>query len=260
MCGIYCSISIAANNEPPDRLVRLLNSRGPDSCSAHSVVFRKHHSDLPLYLYFHSTVLSLRGPAVVAQPLVDERTGSVLCWNGEAWRIASTTITADDALAVFDVLLQAAAQDFSSGNAKACNHVASAIASLVGPFALVFYDAQNGLVYYGRDCLGRRSLLCKSRAADEMTLASIGCADDDYHEVEADGIYIVDLQQIPQKSPASTCFRWVASDSKDIAADRLVGAHNRKLAIKRPVTDFARRSHFRHSTLAFPLARLPYSH
>ncbi|KAL2172915.1 hypothetical protein VTG60DRAFT_93 [Thermothelomyces hinnuleus] len=64
-----------------------------------------------------------------------------------------------------------------------------------GPFAFVYYDAVAGTVLYGRDRLGRRSLLAAAPTGDGgLTLCSVaGEAGGGWEEVEADGIYVLRL-------------------------------------------------------------------
>jgi asparagine synthetase B (glutamine-hydrolysing) len=69
------------------------------------------------------------------------------------------------------------------------------LSSIRGPYAFVFYDAVHRRVYYGRDCLGRRSLLRKTTQDNSLVLSSVcdNASGDTWAEVEADGIYVVDL-------------------------------------------------------------------
>jgi len=78
--------------------------------------------------------------------------------------------------------------------------VARAIGSISGPFAFVFYDKPNGRVWFGRDCLGRRSLLRHQASVgrdghDGILVASVtdGDRQKGWEEVEADGVYYIDL-------------------------------------------------------------------
>lgn len=60
----------------------LITSTGPDSLrtETRNVQLDGHTQ---LHLSFTSSVLALRGDHVAAQPLVDEGSGNVLCWNGQ---------------------------------------------------------------------------------------------------------------------------------------------------------------------------------
>ncbi|KOS16674.1 Asparagine synthetase domain-containing protein [Escovopsis weberi] len=183
MCGIHAAISLnGPSHELTAKLQRCLRKRGPD----HLGTVTTHLAGLAgLFGSFTSSVLALRGDHVARQPLVDEQ-GSVLCWNGEAWRIrGQDLVEGNDAEAVLALL---AAAGGSRGG------VLDALRSVEGPFAFIFYDAPAGRVYYGRDRLGRRSLLVR-RGAGEMELSSVAetASRSEWAEVEADGCYAMDL-------------------------------------------------------------------
>jgi asparagine synthetase B (glutamine-hydrolysing) len=155
-----------------------------------------HDAASPLHASFLSTVLSLRGSSIVQQPLRDEQTASILCWNGEAWSVGDAPVIGNDSQLVFDKLLTASSE--STATEMAMKAVVGLMSSIRGPYAFVFYDAPNKLMYYGRDCMGRRSLLHKSTPDATLILSSV-CDNADgesWAEVEADGIYVVDLTSL----------------------------------------------------------------
>lgn len=142
----------------------------------------------PLFLTFTSTVLALRGDHVAKQPLVDEGTGSVLCWNGEAWKIQGKPVEGNDGEAVLRLLLEASRSEASH------SAVIEALRAIEGPFAFMYLDKRASRIYYGRDRLGRRSLLYKQ--GETFSLSSIADVPaDGWQEVEAEGIYDISLSQ-----------------------------------------------------------------
>ncbi|KPI43675.1 Asparagine synthetase domain-containing protein C4F6.11c [Cyphellophora attinorum] len=174
MCGIFVSIGHQRDVTIDERTTQLLNARGPDSLQ---------HVTLPLpnqttcaknesrkCVTFCSSVLALRGGQIEAQPFVDEPTGSILCWNGEAWKVDGRVVTGNDTVQVFQELLNAAA---SSAPGAAIPDV---LTSIAGPYAFVFYDATSTTIYYGRDRLGRRSLTLQRGSDGGMTLCSVAVA------------------------------------------------------------------------------------
>lgn len=197
MCGIFFALSRHGHIAPDESTHALLRNRGPDHTGLHQPVLSREDGT-ELHATFLSTVLSLRGSEVVSQPLVDASTGSVLCWNGEAWSISGDAVTGNDSKLVFDRLLKACA-DTSRSSKPA---VVELLSQIRGPYAIVFYDATNNHIYYGRDCLGRRSLLQKSTPDGALVLSSVcdNATGEAWAEVEADGIYFVDLNDFTDSS------------------------------------------------------------
>ncbi|KAJ5595348.1 uncharacterized protein N7459_001556 [Penicillium hispanicum] len=199
MCGIFFSLS-SKPTPPAQETQALLEKRGPDSCQTHTVRKEVKTQDgvsqpLSYNLTFISTVLSLRGDHIYSQPLVDPATQSVLCWNGEAWKIASKRISGNDTRHILDLFLQAVKGDDNSDTTKSSHRLADAVASISGPFAFVFYDAVNSRLFFSRDCLGRRSLLHGVDADGSLKICSLcdGSPSACYEEVGFDGVYMIDL-------------------------------------------------------------------
>ena len=206
MCGIYFSCSYQEHLAPSCNVLECLARRGPDS---EQVLQRKLESsnnvdttlESVLYITFVSTVLSLRGDQVVRQPLEDSSSDSILCWNGEVWKINDKGIDGNDAQLVFHLLLAAtksksmANQDTMIDYTETLQAVINFISTLSGPFSFVFYDAGHQRIFYGRDALGRRSLLSKRSENGIMQVSSIcdGCTSNTWEEVEVNGIYMFDL-------------------------------------------------------------------
>lgn len=205
MCGIFFSLS--SRSTPPTQETKdLLQKRGPDSCQTHTVHKEVKAQDgvsqpLTAHLTFISTVLSLRGDHVYPQPLVDPATQSVLCWNGEAWKIAGKRVLGNDTEHVLGLFLQAV-----SGDSQTASHrLADAVASISGPFAFVFYDAVKSRLFFSRDCLGRRSLLQGFDEDGNLKICSLcdGSSSTNFEEVGFSGVYTIDLgaYQDPSVSP-----------------------------------------------------------
>jgi asparagine synthetase B (glutamine-hydrolysing) len=131
----------------------------------------------------------LRGGHVIAQPFTDISSGSALCWNGEAWKIGSDPVAGNDGEAIFDLLLKASSPQKPAS--ESIRDVLKVLQSISGPFAFVFLDKLHSQIYYGRDRLGRRSLLLKDNGhATSLELSSIAePASGPWKEVEADAVY-----------------------------------------------------------------------
>lgn len=193
MCGIFFSLSTANSIHPTQETCSLLQKRGPDSVQTHTV--QRDIKAVSCYLTFISTVLSLRGDHVYPQPLVDSATQSVLCWNGEAWKIGEQRVQGNDTKRVFALFLQAVALAMDCDRKHAVYRLADAVASISGPFSFVFYDAVNSNLFFSRDCLGRRSLLQGFDDDGNLKICSLcdSSASMCFDEVGTDGVYTIDL-------------------------------------------------------------------
>ncbi|RVD81528.1 uncharacterized protein DFL_009390 [Arthrobotrys flagrans] len=194
MCGILFELSQADNlttSSVSDDLVKDVARRGPDSLESVELTVGSSR------LKFTSSVLSLRGTAVVPQPLFsnpgtaekqDDAPEYVLCWNGEAWRFDGQEFGSDenDTELIFAQL-------------SSCNgEVQDVLQKIEGPFAFVFYDGPSKRVWFGRDWLGRRSLLRRKPVSGDGNVAICSIADprttSQWEEIEADGFYYIDLR------------------------------------------------------------------
>ncbi|KAF3920882.1 hypothetical protein ABW21_db0206137 [Orbilia brochopaga] len=194
MCGILFQLSQPGNDSNQSTsspisqsLINDVARRGPDSLSTVEIAADSFR------LTFCASVLSLRGTAVVPQPLYSrsghstEASEYVLCWNGEAWRFDGEAFGPDenDTQLIFDKL-------------SSCGgRVHDVLQQIEGPYAFVFYDGPRKKLWFGRDWLGRRSLLLKkaSPGTPDITICSIADSQNtcQWDEVEADGFYFIDL-------------------------------------------------------------------
>lgn len=186
MCGIHAAISSSPDSQLSPELLQCLSKRGPDHTGTAETHVTTRNSQETLYLSFTSTVLALRGDHVARQPLIDA-SGSILCWNGEAWSIRGEPVPGNDGEAVLALLSEA-----SRSAATDTEAVLDVLRAIEGPFAFIYFDKLTGRLYYGRDRLGRRSLLVKAGVVFE--LSSIAeTPTEGWSEVEADGCYVLDL-------------------------------------------------------------------
>ncbi|PWY95104.1 asparagine synthase related protein [Aspergillus sclerotioniger CBS 115572] len=206
MCGIFFSLSASGAVLPNEETCCLLRDRGPDNYHVHNVErkvtnTRSSNEPISVHLTFVSTVLSIRGDCLVPQPLVDATTQSVLCFNGDAWKIAGEPIQGNDAELIFKLLLQAVnIHPNTDSSADSCTSavqgVLDVISSISGPFAFVFYDAVNSKLFFTRDSLGRRSLLQGVDETGTFKICSLcdGTSSTHFSEVETDGVYMIDFE------------------------------------------------------------------
>lgn len=197
MCGIHAVISSSQNFEASPTLDSRLRARGPDHVGTLETCI-EHEFGLTA-LKLTSTVLSLRGDHVAKQPLVDETSGSILCWNGEVWRLGGQSLEGNDTEAVFRLLLHASSRRHPDYDNDGYDPVLSALRSIEGPFAFTYLDKPAKRLYAGRDRLGRRSLLMKPGMP--FVLSSIAeSPSKEWTEVEADGCYTIALDRVEESS------------------------------------------------------------
>ncbi|KAI1107636.1 asparagine synthase-domain-containing protein [Jackrogersella minutella] len=232
MCGIHAVISTTAIPSISPELTNLLSNRGPDH-------FGQIYRELPLenggsiiHINFTSTVLALRGDHIARQPLESPTSGSVLCWNGEAWGINGQSISSQNDGEL--ILAKLDATDVSSVEARE-SHILNILRSIDGPFAFLFYDARIKRLYFGRDRLGRRSLLFNlTEDGDSISFSSIAdVPPTGWKEVEAVGVYSLILNTrlaTPHglKLDSHTAKHdWVPSGADDMVSS--IGAFNTTL-------------------------------
>ena len=205
MCGIYFTLSSSYPIYPSDGILAHLKKRGPDSLERVSSVIspETEGGQRTWWLTAVSSVLSIRGASVVNQPITDPLglSESFLSWNGEAWRFDGKQLEIHDTDFVYRQLRAAAElprdhrQPDSSCPAPATQAILNVLSKISGPYAFIFYDSVNRLVFYGRDVLGRRSLLIRWSSCHAIEISSV-CGEhfnDGWVEVDAGGIYVLDL-------------------------------------------------------------------
>ena len=217
MCGICCVIAPGAlpiELTPSARAA--LARRGPDAQADQRVVLEGDGGARGTLLAC-GCVLHLRGP-LTGQPLCAEDTGDILLWNGEAYAgLDGLGPQSNDGALLLDALTRAA-----SGPKSADEAILAVLGRLRGPWAFVFLQKRAGVLWYGRDCLGRRSLVRQgpaARAGDapcSLTLASgaLGLpreGEQVWEEVPAAGVYRLDLAAwLRDPSLAATLCPWRA--------------------------------------------------
>ncbi|KAK9835136.1 hypothetical protein WJX81_000522 [Elliptochloris bilobata] len=100
-----------------------------------------------------ASLLQLRGAEPVQPPLQDAA-GNVLLFNGEVFGGLRVEGGQNDGIALLDVLAAEPPAEISQAD-----HVTAALSALRGPWALVYWQASAHRLWFGRDSVGRRSLL-----------------------------------------------------------------------------------------------------
>ncbi|TBU35062.1 asparagine synthase-domain-containing protein [Dichomitus squalens] len=196
MCGIlfFISRSDPRNNPHNSRFNRLLSklqaatsSRGPD---AQDVIYTDVQE---LTLTFCASELRLRGDAFIKQPHTDD-TGNILCWNGEVFEGLDVGPDENDGAKLFSSLT----------NAKDSEEVTRIFGNIEGPYAFLFYQKASRKLFFGRDPLGRRSLLIHypSELSPYFLLASVSAGLDAGYaleEVSTEHICSLDLSSLVKR-------------------------------------------------------------
>lgn len=140
-----------------DSLVTRISSRGPDYLK----YLQFYHSGLNFQLF--SSVLSLRQP-FFPQPIQNH--GIVLQFNGELYN--QECLHSNDTEFIMNRLLDnMASYDREDG-------ILRTVTELVGEFAFTIHDLIGSKIYFGRDYIGRRSLLYDfNKSSSEMVISSL---------------------------------------------------------------------------------------
>uniref|UniRef100_A0A803L7R9 Asparagine synthetase domain-containing protein 1 n=1 Tax=Chenopodium quinoa TaxID=63459 RepID=A0A803L7R9_CHEQI len=121
-------------------------------------------------MYFVGAVLQLRGTKPVVQPLVSA-TGNVLIYNGEIYDGLYVSCDSNDT----NVLLQSLENCCccqSHENVSSCSGkpIPELLSSIKGPWAAIYWQDASRTLWFGRDALGRRSLLVHWPTSEDSRL------------------------------------------------------------------------------------------
>ncbi|XP_034417215.1 asparagine synthetase domain-containing protein 1 [Cyclopterus lumpus] len=189
MCGIFCLLSLsAARCAWSEAVHERLKRRGPDSSQDVTV----GGTDACYRCLFSAHVLHMKG-LLTPQP-VQDHTGNVLVWNGEIFGGLPVMPEENDTAVV--------SQRLSSCDGP--SDILSVLSTLRGPWAFVYHQKAGDYLWFGRDFLGRRSLLWTFDAeVNALTLTSVaaresGPTQSSWQEVPAVGVYRVDLKAVAE--------------------------------------------------------------
>ncbi|KAG6831260.1 hypothetical protein H0H92_011770 [Tricholoma furcatifolium] len=192
MCGIF--FAARANNTDDtfgalSQKLQVANAaRGPDAQGYYQTSVNSGAEDsLTFVLEFYASELRLRGDNFVEQP--HHRDGHVLCWNGEIFDGMDISAHENDGVRLFDKLRTLDTAD----------EIQDLFASIEGPYAFVYYQSSSRRLFFGRDPLGRRSLLIHKPTSSSpyILLASVSAGIDagyEFEELPTESIFCLDLQ------------------------------------------------------------------
>ncbi|XP_014478031.1 PREDICTED: asparagine synthetase domain-containing protein 1 [Dinoponera quadriceps] len=157
MCGIFCTIYQADSegSEQWNICKDLIAARGPDYLADKHVSLSCEWQG-----YFAGSVLWMQGPSIMTQPSLD-RNGNLLLWNGDLF---SGCLAKDDICDTSTVL-----DEFQS-----TTDIIPVLRKIEGPYSLIYYQKSSSILYFGRDIIGRHSLLLKvDNETNSLTLTSV---------------------------------------------------------------------------------------
>ncbi|OAV96015.1 hypothetical protein, variant [Puccinia triticina 1-1 BBBD Race 1] len=125
-----------------------ISPRGPDFQTQTSRVVSSASAHLDIEIKFFASVLHLRGLSLTQQPIRAPETENLLLWNGEVFDGISLSDVENDGQAVLNKL---------EGRGK--KTIPEVFLGIEGPYAFVYYDTSLKQIWFGRDPLGRRSLM-----------------------------------------------------------------------------------------------------
>ena len=197
MCGIFCNISqnhancIEISHEW-EACKNLIIARGPDG------LIEKFENLTSIWSgHFVASVLWMQGSNFCEQPAIDS-SGNILLWNGD---IFSGNL-AQDNLCDTIVLLNAL---------QSCSSVLSVFQEIQGPYSFIYFQKSTNLLYFGRDVIGRHSLLLKVNTDENiLTLTSVASKEvNRIMEIPAIGIFVMNLNN---SRVNFTCYPWKEPD------------------------------------------------
>lgn len=164
MCGIGCLLRSrckCGDCAAAGVLLPPLLNRGPDAQSSVTLpIGGPIAGSSGLDLTVGATVLHMRGSVLHSQPVVTSD-GSVFAWNGELFGGA---VAVADSSSDTEALHAAICSAVSAGGAAA---VTSLLSRVHGPWSVLYFHGPSQTLFFGRDPVGRRSLLLRLPGAVE---------------------------------------------------------------------------------------------
>ncbi len=257
MCGIGLLLTLPDSGEKRSstlisrlnqQLSETLSSRGPDvPCGKERCVgFDDNESNLTL----HASVLHMRGELPTSQPMLIN--GYAFCWNGECYSynksdsmdesarserdmvdLISTeeSVVTSDTDLVANMLIDALNRGDESDDKSHLKIIADVMSGIHGEYAFILFVPSKSpnsppCVYYGRDPLGRRSLLSNKSTDGAVLLSSVALNIPDSTLIAREGS--IGVQEWVEIPPA-VVYR-MNIETGDVASEPIPRVINRNLA------------------------------
>ncbi|KAK3856966.1 hypothetical protein Pcinc_036749 [Petrolisthes cinctipes] len=189
MCGICFVCGVGVSPRQLDKLIEpdweFLRKRGPDGVAKEYLQINEEIQGV-----MAGCVLWLQGSSPHTQPIID-RHGNMLLWNGDVLHGHQIPVEMSDTKYLSDQL----------SNIDDENQLLSLLSDIKGPWSFIYYQTNTKRLYFGRDALGRHSLLWRRPTSHRALFAlSSVCHQSQeggdgvgVEEVPAYGVYRVDL-------------------------------------------------------------------
>ena len=141
-----CSFSEETEDSILRRAEWFLKNRGPDGRARET---RTPGGGSLLRLTLTSSLLQTRGQASISNFDISDGEGNVLLFNGEVYDGLPHLGEGNDGEALLRAL----------GKCETATEVTSLLSGLRGPWSIVYWQKRTETLFYGRDVIGRRSLL-----------------------------------------------------------------------------------------------------
>lgn len=169
-----CGIGLYINCEACSTTVKCLDNRGPDTSTIHRHI---DHNGSNLNIY--SSVLSHQGAEITHQPIFSKSKDLILLWNGEVYDHPDFDHSTSDTVWLMNAIEK-------NGSSK--RDIMQLLSQIRGEFAFLLINLKTDEIMFGRDRLGRRSLLFRMDTRS-ISITSVS-PDHQFIELPADGIYI----------------------------------------------------------------------
>lgn len=190
MCGIFCCIS----HQSEEQLKQGIGCSETTDCKDCSDNNQRRGPDDPSPSYFNTAindkwsaafrgwVLWTQGASMTPQPL--REAGNVLLWNGDIFSGPLEQTSISDTQALYSALQET-------------KNVVQTLSLIEGPYSFIYYQKSSQFLYFGRDFIGRHSLLMKIIPEQKsLIISSVASGNlDNYIEVPALGIFMIDLKK-----------------------------------------------------------------
>ncbi|KAI5734912.1 hypothetical protein M8J77_011885 [Diaphorina citri] len=182
MCGIFCLLQSGADKSTIQPIIDVcqeaIQRRGPDSFKQLAI------SEDCATCTFLASVRWTQGVTISPQPLEDVD-GNVLLWNGDVYNFTSEDNKTIESTSESDSL-QVLQRFASHGVLKTLKHIQ-------GPYSFIFLDKKNKQLWFGKDPIGRHSLLLKCTPTSILVTSVAHKSIPHIEEISNTHIYSVDI-------------------------------------------------------------------